>query len=182
MTWQVEHASAGADAVADAVERLVQRDADRVAWLRAGAEASVRGDGDAAAASRFQTLLELAYLVASADGFADAERRSLAAMLERITGAAVDHATLELHFSDLDAAVELLGRTQRLARAAADLETKAAAEEALTLVAMVASADGHISAPEHAALVELAGHVDIAPDRVAALLNDVVARVEAELR
>ena len=59
-------------------------------------------------------------------------------------------------------------------------ETKLLKEE--RVVAMVASADGHISAPEHAALVELAGHVDIAPDRVAALVNDVVARVEAELR
>lgn len=182
MTWQVKHPSATAAMVSDALERVVQRDAERVQWLRAGAEASVHEGGDAAAAARFQTMLELAYLVASADGFADAERRSLAGMLERITGSAVDHATLELHFADLDAAVELLGRSQRLARAAADLETAAAAEDALALVAMVALADGSITAPEHAALVELAGHVEISEDRVAAVVNDVVARVEAELR
>jgi tellurite resistance protein len=179
--WRV--ADAPSAKLAQAVLAVVQSDADRIAWIRAGAVATVAELVEGAdAARRFQTMLELAYLVASADGFVETERASLAALLERITGAAVDHATLELHFRDLDDAVTALGRHERLARAAAELEGDAEAEEAIGLVALVALADGHISTPEFGALAELGRHVGLTIDRVRGLVESAVARVGAQLR
>src|SRR5258707_323609 len=60
------------------------------ASLREGA-AAVRAESDDVKPRHFQSMLELGYLVASADGFADAERHALAALLEQITGSAVNH-------------------------------------------------------------------------------------------
>jgi tellurite resistance protein len=178
-SWQV----ADPQKLQRAVQALVEGDAERSAWLRAGAASSVADEPtDRVAAARFQTMLELAYLVASADGFADEERSSLAALLETITGAAVDKATLELHFRDLDDAVAHFGRRERLARAAADLETPMACEDAIAIVAMVALSDGQISTPEFEALVEIGRHADISAARVKALVEATVARVEAGLR
>lgn len=181
--WRVATTPTEEARVGQAVLSLVQEDAERLAWLSAGAAASVAEvPDDAAAASRFQTMLELAYLVASADGFAQAERVSLAALLEQITGSAVDHATLELHFRDLDDAVALLGRRERFARAAADLDGPKQGEEAITLVSMVALADGHLSGPEYEALVELGRYTDVPAARVRALVEATVQRLEAKLR
>lgn len=182
-SWHVADPETDGGRLQRAVLALVEQDTDKSAWLRAGAASSVADEPtDRAAAARFQTMLELTYLVASADGFADAERVSLATLLESITGAAVDRATLELHFRDLDDAVALFGRRERLARAAADLENPAQREDAIAIVAMVALADGQISAPELEALVELGGHVDVHAARVIAIVEATVARVEAGLR
>ncbi len=181
--WRVADGAEGGPRLAEAVLAAVHEDADRMAWIRAGAVATV-GDAsqDPAAAARFQTMLELAYLVASADGFAVTERVSLAALLERITQAAVDHDTLEQHFRDLDDAVAQLGRHERLARAAAELGDGAQAADVIGLVATVALADGHLSTPEFEALAELGRHVAIGRAEVLALTRAAVARVEAHLR
>lgn len=178
-SWRV--AEADDPRLAEAILRAVEADADRIAWIRAGAIATIAEvPADADAARRFQTMLELAYLVASADGFAPAERVSLAALLERMTGAAVDHAALELHFRDLDDAVAALGRRERLARAAAELGDDAG--EAIGLVAIVALADGQLGAPELEALIELGRHVGIGADRIRSLAEAAVTRVGAQLR
>ncbi|MBL8946894.1 MAG: hypothetical protein JNK45_27230 [Myxococcales bacterium] len=97
-----------------------------------------------------------------------------------MTGAAVDHAALELHFRDLDDAVAALGRRERLARAAAELGDDAG--EAIGLVAIVALADGHLGAPELEALIELGRHVGIGADRIRSLAEAAVTRVGAQLR
>lgn len=181
--WRVGDSSTPGVRLAEAVLAVVHEDADRLGWLRAGAASTVaESPDDPEAARRFQTVLELAYLVASADGFADAERVSLAALLERMTSAAVDHATLELHFRDLDDAVALLGRRERLARASADVDGPTQGEEVIGLVATVALADGHISGPEYDALVELGRHIGVGAARVRALVGSAAKRVGAQLR
>lgn len=181
--WRLPEAGADGSTLAQAVFAVVHDDADRMAWIRAGAAATVADSPvDPDAARRFQTMLELAYLVASADGFAADERASLAALLERITGATVDHATLELHFRDLEDAVGLLGRRERLARAAADLDDPAQAEDVIGLVALVALADGHLATPEFEALVDLGRFVGVSSDRVRGIVDAAVARVGAQLR
>ena len=168
---------------AAAIHAVATEDGSRAARLRQGARASVTEAADAEGNARaFQTTLELGYLVASADGFADAERASLSQLLESITGAAVDHATLTLHFLDLDEAVEALGRRERLARAAADIDGTEAAEEAVSLAALIAMSDGRISAKELEVLVELGAHVSLDEERVRTLVNEVAGRVEAQLR
>src|SRR5262245_49209379 len=74
--------------------------------LRTGAEQAMTAEPHFLSAARdFQNLLEVGYLVASADGLADAEREVLAQLLEHATGAVVDRETLQRHFKDLDATV-----------------------------------------------------------------------------
>ena len=130
----------------------------------------------------FRTVLELGYLAASADGLAESERGSLARLLETITGAAVHRGVLERHFADFDDTVASLGRRERLARAAAELEGRGAAEEAIALAALISMADGRLAAPELEVLEELGGHLSVAPPRVRALVDDLAGRVEARLR
>jgi tellurite resistance protein len=166
-----------------AVVAVILADAERTSMLQRGAEQSTaETQSDAETARRFLTLLELGYLVASADGFADAERTTLARLLERVTGERVDHRALELHFRDLDEAVESFGRRERLARAAADLDGVAACEEAIALTALIAMADGRIAAAEHETLVDLGDHLGISRERVRALIDGMARRVEAELQ
>jgi tellurite resistance protein len=165
-----------------AVHAVVNEDPGRVARLRAGARQTVdQGGGDDA--RRFQALLELGYLVASADGFADDERVALAGLLEELTGAAVRQSDFDLHFRDLDLAVAMLGRRERLGRAAADLTDDAAGGgDAIAFGALVAIADGRIDPAELDVLEELGSYVAMPPDDVRAVVRDVARRVEAHLR
>ncbi len=168
--------------LAAAVEAVLDGRGDLRVRLRAGAEQSMRPEpADAGAATRFQTLLELGYLVASADGFADEESVSLASLLERVTSSAIDRAALELHFRDLDQAVATLGRRERLARLAAELD-EAAAEEAIGLAATIAMADGRLSEAEHAVLLELGEHVQLSEGRIRAIVDEAAEQLEAQLR
>lgn len=168
--------------LAAAIEAVLEAREDLRARLRAGAEQSMRAQPtDTTAATRFQTLLELGFLVASADGFADEERVSLSILLESVTGWAIDRAALERHFRDLEQAVAALGRRERLARLAAELD-RAAAEEAIELVVTIAMADGRLSDAEHAVLVELGEHLQLPDDRLRALVADAASRLREALR
>lgn len=169
--------------LANAVHAVVLADQEHAARLRAGAEQSVaERPTDRAIAVRFQTMLELGYLVASADGFADAERSSLARLLESITGSVVDRVALERHFRDLDAAVAALGRRERLARLAAELDDHVARVEAVRLAALIAMADGRLGGAELGVLLELGGHLAISEDLIRNLVGAVAERVKAELQ
>jgi hypothetical protein len=137
--------------------------APAAAGLQNGARQALAAEsGDVDAARTFSGLLESAYVVASADGMADAERHALAELLERVTGQAVDRATLETHFADIDAACAVLGRRERLRRAAADLT--GIPREALGFSAVVALTDGELGEPELEALIELGAHLELDRD------------------
>jgi tellurite resistance protein len=173
----------GTARLAAAIHAVVVEEPDRVARLRAGAHDSMTAMPiESQPARRFQTLLEIGYLVASADGFASEERASLARLLESVTGEAINHAALELHFRDLDDAVASLGRRERLARVAADLDDEAAGEEAIGLAALIAMADGALGRAELDALVELGEHIGMSAQRVRGVVDQAVERLEAQLR
>ena len=149
------------------------------ARLEADAAAAVVDGGDADGSRRFQALVELGYLAASADGLDPAERDALATLIERLTGAAVDHGTLDRHLCDLDAAAAMLGRRERLARVAADLGDGDKRDEALGFAALIAMADGRLHAEELAVLDELGGCFGLATSEVRAIVDrvaDAVAR------
>lgn len=148
--------------------------------LKQGAEA-VKRESDSKAATYFVSLLELGYLVASADGFADDERHALAALLEQATGKGVGHDELDLHFEDLEDACEMLGRRERLRRAAADFDGTSGYEEAIGFAALVALADGKLAGAENVALAELGSHFGFDDARVNEIVAGVVARVQAAL-
>lgn len=149
------------------------------ARLAADAAAAVAAGGDADGSRRFQALVELGYLAASADGLDPAERDALATLIERLTGAAVDHDTLDRHLVDLDAAAAMLGRHERLARVAADLGEGDGRDEALGFAALIAMADGRLHRDELAVLDELGGCFGLAAGEVRAIVDrvaDAVAR------
>lgn len=169
--------------IAAAVHAVVVSDGVRAARLKAGAAQSVvEAPADLDVVRWFQSLVELGFLVASADGFADSERSALAGLLELVTSEAIDKEMLELHLDELAQQVEILGRSQRLARAAQELDDPKAADDALAFAALVAMADGHLGQVELDTLVELGGHLSIAPDRVKALALALAGEVEAQLQ
>jgi len=151
--------------------------------LTAGASESPASADDKLtdAAVYFHTLLELAYLVASADGFAAEERAALAQLIETATSAALDRTVLLAHFDDLDSGTEVLGRRERLARAAANIETKERHEGAVRFAALIAAADGHMDTTEVDVLVELGSHFGFERPEVEAIATDVVAEVASHL-
>jgi hypothetical protein len=142
---------------------IVQLPADALPRLPDALAAVTPKDGN-----RFMAALELAYLAASADGFDDAERATMAATLERVTTA---------HFADLDEAVASLGRRERLARTAADLDTDGARAEAIQFAALVAMADGTLRALELGVLTEAGTHFEWTADQVRTLVTEAAARV-----
>ena len=147
--------------------------------LAADGAAAVAEAGDPDGARRFQALIELGYLAASADGLDPPERDALATLIERLTGSAVDHATLERHLGDLDAAAAMLGRRERLARVAADLGEGDRRDEALGFAALIAMADGRLHSEELAVLDELGGCFGLAASEVRAIVDrvaDAIAR------
>ncbi|MEZ4225589.1 MAG: TerB family tellurite resistance protein [Polyangiaceae bacterium] len=166
-----------------AIEQTLTRASEHLptsAKLKQGAEVTLK-DPEAETAKFFQAVLEVSYLVASADGFADEERSALAQLLEGVTQAAVDHDTLELHFRDLDDACAMLGRRERMRRAVEDFSDEAARHQALCFAAIVAMADGKLAEPEAAALGELGHHLGCSPDQVAALTQQMAQTIRAAL-
>jgi tellurite resistance protein len=151
-------------------------------WLKAGAVESTRQSSENVPSARyFQALLELGYLVASADGLAEKERDTLAQLVEHVTGAAVGRETLQLHFHDLDASSEALGRSERLGRAASEFETVEAQQEAISFSALVAIADGELTEPEMSVLIKLGEHFSLSEQEVRALVNQVADKIETAL-
>lgn len=176
-------AAANPEALASAIQGAVARHGELATKLRAGAADSVSAAPTASAtARRFQTFLELGYLVASADGFAPQERDALARLLEQVTDSAIDHAVLDEHFQDLDRGVAMLGRPHRLAASAALLEDAAAAEEAITLITWISLADGVLARDEYEVIESMGKHAGIDPTRVRALVDDAGARIGALLK
>lgn len=142
---------------------------------------AVLTDGDSETSAYFQSMLELGYLVASADGFAEEERHALAELLEAVTGSVVAKDALELHFRDLDDAVEMLGRHERLRRAAADFEDGLNRSEAIGFAALVALADGKIADQEIGALHEIGGYLGLEQREVDASIERVVSDLQQRL-
>ncbi len=169
--------------LAVAIRAVVVEDQKQAARLKTGAMQAVseEPEADGSTARRFQSLLEIGYLVASADGLADEEREGLARLLEQLTDAVIDRNTLELHFKDLDEASAQMGRRERLGAAAALLEEDER-DGALTFAAAIAMSDGWLGQDEMNVLIELGSHLSLDADKVRELVEQVVHRVEGRLR
>ncbi len=151
---------------------IVQLPADAVARLSAAIAALVPADEP-----RFMAALELGYLAASADGLDTSERDALAKTLERVTGIGFDHDAFAAHFFDLDSAVAMLGRRERLARTAAEFDSDDARADAIRFAALVAMCDGTLRAAELDVLNEAGGHFTWSAEQVLGLVTDAAARV-----
>jgi tellurite resistance protein len=147
-----------------------------------GAATAAHEANDDDSAWYFQSLLELSYIVASADGFADEERRTLAVLLEQVTGAATSADELTLHFKDLDSAIRMLGKGERLRRAAAQFETERARTEALSFVTVVAASDGELADVERDVLDELGSLLTLDEAAVAKIVDGVLGELERAMK
>ena len=148
--------------------------------FRAGAEAT-RRDSDETESKHFQSILELGYLVASADGFAPQERQALAALLEQATGAAVNRGELEIHLKDLEDGCAMLGRRERLRRAAADFDDQLGRKEAIGFTALVAVADGTLADAELEALRELGSCFEFGKEAVDEIVMTIARDIDRAL-
>ena len=135
---------------------------------RAGAEA--RG---------FEPLLEIAYLVASADSLDADEREGLVRTFEQLTS--TDRAALEQHLHDFDDAIAASNRADRLRQAATDLHPDDRGG-AVAFAAAIAMSDGWLGDSELGVLVELGGHLEINAELAREIVESVIARVETRLR
>ena len=150
--------------------------------LKEGAQETMKEEGaDAGAAEYFQSLLELGYLVASADGLAKEEREALAKLVEQATESAVEREALKRHFDDLDGGAEVLGRRERLARVAANFEDATSRAEAIGFAVLIAIADGKLADPEARVLLELGSHFSLTEGEVESMLGQVVASIRVAL-
>jgi tellurite resistance protein len=154
-----------------------RRSLPRIDPLPAGAEAR-RRDGDAVESKYFQSILELGYLVASADGFAPQEGQALAALLEQVTGEAVNQSALEGYLKDLEAGCAKLGRRERLRRAAADYGDQLGRKEAIGFTALVAVADGTLADAELEALRELGSCFDFGKETVDHIVLTIARHID----
>jgi tellurite resistance protein len=153
-----------------------------VGRLKAGAQETLKQqDRDAHEAEYFQSLLELGYLVASADGLSLQERAALATLVEEATGSVVARDVMQRHFRDLDGGTEVLGRRERLARVASNFEDRMAREEAMSFAALIAIADGKLADSEARALLELGEHFSFSEEEVKAMLTQVAASIKLAL-
>lgn len=150
---------------------VVQLPPEALQRLPAAIAALVPKDSD-----HFVSALELGYLAASADGLDDRERHVIATTLEQITGIGFDHDSFAEHFSDLDVAVDVLGRKERLARTAADFTDEEARANVIRFAALVAMSDGTLHDNELTVLVEAGSHFSWAEDKIRSLVTDAAAR------
>lgn len=154
---------------------IVQLPAEALPRLSTAIAKLIPGDRN-----RFMAVLELGYLAASADGLDARERDAIATTLERVTGIGYDHDAFAEHFADLDAAVAMLGRRERLARTAAEFDSDDSRAGAIQFAALVAMADGTLHAPELEVLDEAGHHFGWSQERIHGLVTEAAARVRGE--
>ncbi len=150
--------------------------------LEQGARATVNdADTPTDASRRFQAILEIAYLVASADGFAAEEGEALADLLNQVTGGAIELDALKLHFADLEDGCAMLGRRERLRRTAAEFGETLDRSQTMAFAALVASADGVLADPELDALKTLGEDLGLDAAAVEAAVGTVVSQLREQL-
>jgi tellurite resistance protein len=162
------------------IRGMLAEDLAQAERLRAGAAQSIARPNEETT-GRFLALLEIAYLVAAADGFDDDEREGLLRLFGQLTDEVLDRETLEHHFGELDEGVKASGRGERLASAARDL-VEEDRTHAIGFAAAIAMSDGWLGDAELAALIELGGHLSITRENAREQVEQVIQRVENRLR
>jgi len=129
---------------------------------------------DPFAAALFESIVEGAYLVATADGIFDAEERST---FERIVTAACGGTVAQSHVADLvaDLADQLGedGLDRRVARLAEGVQRDEQGREVLRIAALIASVSDDVSDVERDVLGKIASACNLGDGAVERALEDV---------
>lgn len=137
-------------------------------------ESTVPTGFDPHAAALFESIVEGAYIVATADGvFDDEERRAF----ERIVTAACGGAVAQRHIADLiaDLSDQLAedGLDTRLQRLGEGITRREHAQEVIRIAALIAQSSEDVSDVERSVLEKLASSCKLEPAEVDAALADV---------
>jgi tellurite resistance protein len=139
-------------------------------------ESTVPTGFDPFAAALFESIVEGAYLVATADGIFDAEERST---FERIVTAACGGSVPQSHVADLvaDLADQLSedGLDRRIARLAEGVQREEQALEVLRIAALIAQVSDDVSDIERTVLEKIATACNLGDAAVDRALEDVRA-------
>jgi len=137
-------------------------------------ESTVPTGFDPMAAALFESIVEGAYIVATADGVFDDEER---AAFERIVAAACGGAVPQKHIADLvaDLADQLAedGLERRLTRLGEGIGRREHAQEVLRIAALIAQVSDDVSDVERAVLEQLASACRLEAAEVDLALADV---------
>jgi tellurite resistance protein len=144
-------------------------------------ESTVPTGFDPFAAALFESIVEGAYLVATADGVFDEEERRT---FERIVTAACGGAVPPSHVSDLvaDLADQLGedGLDRRIARLAEGVHREEQAIEVLRIAALIAQVSDDVSEVEHSVLTKIASACRLGEGAVESALTDVRASLASD--
>lgn len=139
-------------------------------------ESTVPTGFDPHAAALFETIVEAAYLVASADGVVDEEERST---FERIVTAACGGSVPQNHVADLVSDLEDQlaedGLDRRVSRLAEGITRQEHAREVLRIAALIAQVSEDVSEVERGVLDKIAAACKLEPGEVESALGDVRA-------
>ncbi len=137
-------------------------------------EATVPTGFDPFAAALFESIVEGAYLVATADGvFDEEERRTFERIVTAACGGMVPQKLVGDLVSDLSDQLEEDGLDRRIQRLAEGVSKKEQAVEVLRIAALIASVSEDVSAVERDVLTRLATAFGLEPSAVDTALEDV---------
>lgn len=163
------------------IRAMLAEDLAQSERLRAGAAQSLARTDAEETTGRYLALLDIAYLVAEADGLDGDERNGILRLFEQLTDGVLDRDALEHHFGELDDTLKASNRSERLGAAAGDLRDDDRTN-AITFAAAIAMSDGWLGDAELGVLYELGGMLSIPADKAREQVEQVIQRVEGRLR
>jgi tellurite resistance protein len=137
-------------------------------------EATVPTGFDPFAAALFESIVEGAYLVATADGvFDEEEKKTFERIVTAACGGMVPQRLVADLVADLSDQLEEDGLEQRIKRLAQGVTKKEQATEVLRIAALIASVSEDVSAIEREILERIATAFQLEPGAVDSALEDV---------
>jgi tellurite resistance protein len=126
---------------------------------------------DPSAAALFESIVEAAYLVATADGvFDDSERKAFRDVVLEACRGAVNPAQLEALLADLADQVQEDGMDKRIQMVARGVARPEQQREVLRIAALLAHVSGNVSEVERDVVLKLAGAFHLTHDDVDSVL------------
>ena len=146
-------------------------------------EATVPTGFDPVAAALFESIVEGAYLVATADGvFDDEERRTFERVVTASCGGMVPQALVADLVADLDDQLQEDGLDRRIGRLAAGVQRPEHAYEVLRIAALIATVSDDVSEVERGVLGRMATAFELAPSAVDEAIDAARASLRADPR
>jgi tellurite resistance protein len=141
-------------------------------------ESTVPTGFDPRIAALFETIVEAAYLVATADGlFDEAEKRAFEKVVVTACGGAVGTDQLDNLLSDLSDQLKEDGLERRLLMVSRAVTNREQQREVLRIAGLLAYVSGGVSRVERDLLAKLAAAFDLAPDEVDSALEAAKASI-----